>query len=121
MKQMKKFKQVNEIKRPSMNLEQAQTLADLRMPLPVVKPPKTKTAVQVAKRVCELAASIHEHMVYKRLKNGHSKPHTPQSWADRWLASDEFVLMEVGINAAASPNPPKNPKRVKHYIKAATS
>ena len=104
-----------------MNLQQAQTMANLQIPLPVEKPLKKKSALQVAKRVCDLAASIHEHMVYKRLKNGKSKRHTPESWAHRWLASDDFILMQVDINAAAAPNPPKNPQRVKHYMRAAAS
>lgn len=118
----------NDIKRGNtMNLEQSQVMADLRMPVPVRTRLQTKSAIQIAKKVLALAEDIGEHMVFKRIsaaakaKGKKSKRHTPQSWADRWISSDEFVLMEVSINAAASPNPPKNPKRVKHYIKAATS
>jgi hypothetical protein len=49
---------------------------------------------------------------------------TSEEWANKWLYSKEFRLMEIdmeaaaslNINAAASPHPPKNPNRVQHYL-----
>lgn len=90
-----------------MNLQSAKALSELRMPNKTKVEPKTKTAIQVARRVFKLAAQGGFPYKY----------HTPETWAKKWLASKEFVLMEIDINAAASPNAPKNPARVQHYLK----
>jgi hypothetical protein len=90
-----------------MNLEQASTLATLKTALPRTIKASTKTAVQVAKFVLDRCE-----------RNGYAyKYHTPETWAKRYLDSKEFQLMEIGINAAASPHTPRDPKRVSHYIK----
>lgn len=89
-----------------MNLETAQALATLREPV-IKVPNKTRTAIQVAKRVFQLAAQ--GGFPYKHI--------TPESWAKKWLRSKEFKLMYIDINAAASPHVPKNPNRVAYYMK----
>src|ERR1039458_4101355 len=96
-----------------MNLEQSISQTELRAPVKVLKP-KVKTALQVAKRVFELAANGGFPYKFQ----------TPESWAKKWLKSNEFRLMEIdvaaaaalNINAAASPHAPKNPNRVSHYV-----
>lgn len=96
-----------------MNLEQLMGQEELRAPVKMLKP-KTRSAIQVAKRVFELAAN--GGFPYKYL--------SPETWAKRWLKSEEFKLMEIdiaaaaalNINAAASPHMPKNPNRVNHYL-----
>jgi hypothetical protein len=96
-----------------MNLEQVMSQTELRTPVRMLKP-QTRSAIQVAKRVFQLAAN-----------GGFPYKHqTPESWAKKWLKSEEFKLMEIdiaaaaalNINAAASPHMPKNPNRVAHYI-----
>ena len=89
-----------------MNLQAAQDLAKLREPQQVSVQPKVKTAVQVARRIFQLAAA--GGFPYKN--------HTPESWAKKWMSSKTFMLMEIDINAAASPHMPKNPTRVQHYM-----
>ncbi len=90
-----------------MNLQSAKELSELRTPQPKKVEPKVRSAVQVARRVFKLAASGGFPYRYQ----------TPEGWAKKWLSSKEFVLMEIDINAAASPNKPKNPARVAHYLK----
>ena len=89
-----------------MNLEQANTISQLSTPVHVITP-KTMAGVKVAGMVlarCE--------------KNGYAyKYHSPKSWAKKYLDSKEFTLMEIDINAAASPHNPRDPKRVAHYMK----
>lgn len=85
----------------STNLQSAMSQAELMMP-PVGIPLKTRTKLQVAKRVFTLAAAggfPYTGMSY-------------QDWAKKWLTSDTYRLMEIDINAAASPHLPKNPERV---------
>jgi hypothetical protein len=96
-----------------MNLAETINQTELRAPVRVLKP-QTRSKYQVAKRVFELASQ--GGFPYKKA--------TYQGWADKWLPSDEFRLMEIdiaaaaaiNINAAASPHQPKNPNRVEHYL-----
>lgn len=87
------------------NLESALSQASLMMPASmqhISNPNKPRTRFQVAKRVFQLAASggfPYTGMTYKQ-------------WGKKWLSSDTFRLMEIDINAAASPHLPKNPERV---------
>src|SRR3954468_19986096 len=88
------------------NLQAAVTQAGLMMPAPlypdVPNPKRPRSKIQVAKRVFQLAASG-------------GFPYTGQThkqWAKKWLSSDTFRLMEIDINAVASPHLPKNPERV---------
>lgn len=79
------------------NLRQALELASLSQTKTAVAS-KTMTAVQIAKRVFQLAAQA-----------GHPfEGITVQDWARKWLASDEFVLMEISASKAALTNTPKN-------------
>jgi hypothetical protein len=83
------------------NLQAAVSLAELMNPI-VGVPLKTRTKLEVAKRVFTLAAAG-------------GFPYTGQTykdWAKKWLTSDTYQLMEIDINAAASPHLPKNPERV---------
>jgi hypothetical protein len=90
-----------------MNLQQATTLSNLKTPAPVQVKSIKASARQVAKFVLDRCE-----------RNGYAyKYHTPKSWANKYLDSKEFVLMEIGINAAASPHTPRDPKRVAHYLK----
>lgn len=94
-----------------MNLDQANQMANLKLPIPALKAQRvqTKTARQVAAFVldrCEANGYPYKH-------------HTPKSWARKFLDSKEFRLMEISINAAASPHKPRDPKRVAHYLKCA--
>jgi hypothetical protein len=73
-------------------------------------PLKSRTKLQVAKRVFQLAASG-------------GFPYTGQTykdWARKWLTSDTYRLMEIDINAAASPHLPKNPERVAFRLLCST-
>ena len=73
-------------------------------------PLKSRTRLQVAKRVFQLAASG-------------GFPYTGQTykdWAKKWLTSDTYRLMEIDINAAASPHLPKNPERVAFRLLCST-
>src|SRR5580658_5888770 len=73
-------------------------------------PIKSRTKLQVAKRVFQLAASG-------------GFPYTGQTykdWAKKWLTSDTYRLMEIDINAAASPHLPKNPERVAFRLLCST-
>ena len=97
-----------------MNLEQSISLEALHIPPKKVVTPKKRSAVQVARRVFQLAANGGFPYKYQ----------TPESWSKKWLSSPEFTLMEIdihaaaslNINAVASPHPPKNPNRVNHYV-----
>src|ERR1700722_17711345 len=83
--------------------------ASLMMPQAGV-PIKTRTKFQIAKRVFQLAASggfPYTGMSYK-------------DWAKKWLTSEVFRLMEIDINAAASPHLPKNPERVAFRLLCST-
>jgi len=83
------------------NLAAAISQSQLMLPNQGI-PLKTRSKMQVAKRVYTLAASG-------------GFPYTGmscQKWAKKWLSSDTFRLMEIDINAAASPHLPRNPERV---------
>jgi hypothetical protein len=87
------------------NLTQAMSQATLMVP-PAGKALKTRTKHQVAKRVFQLAAAG-------------GFPYTGQTyrdWAKKWLTSATYRLMEIDINAAASPHLPKNPERVAYRL-----
>jgi hypothetical protein len=87
------------------NLTAAMSQAALMIP-PTGKALKVRTKYQVAKRVFQLAASG-------------GFPYTGQTyrdWAKKWLTSDTYRLMEIDINAAASPHLPKNPERVAYRL-----
>jgi hypothetical protein len=87
------------------NMTTAIAQAELMLP-PSGIPLKTRTKHQVAKRVFQLAASG-------------GFPYTGQTykdWAKKWLTSESFKLMEIDINAAASPHLPKNPERVAYRL-----
>lgn len=96
-----------------MNLQDAISQTALRTPVRNLKP-QMRNKYQVAKRVFQLAAQ--GGFPYTKM--------TYQQWANMWLKSDKFKLMEIdiaaaaslNINAAASPHPPKNPNRVEHYL-----
>src|SRR6266404_1156126 len=90
-----------------MNLQQAVDLAMLREPPKVVVKPKTRSALQVAKRVHQLAAQGGFPYTGR----------TVEQWARKFMSSPEFILMEIDINAAASPHKPRNPSRVMYYMK----
>jgi hypothetical protein len=94
-----------------MNLEQAHTLSQLS--LPKVQP---KEKVQSAKKVafgilarCEKGGYPYEHFPVNN-KGAHD-------WAHKFLTSKDFVLMRINLNAAASAHDPRDPKRVKFYIR----
>ena len=87
------------------NLAAAVSQAALMVPSQEIKP-KQRSKHQVAKRVFQLAAGggfPYESRTYK-------------DWAQKWLTSDTFKLMEIEINAAASINLPKNPERVAYRL-----
>lgn len=66
-------------------------------------------ALDVAKRVFEQSARYGEP--YER--------HTPESWRDMWLASDKFVLAEIGIEQVGIPYAKKiNPEKVRRCMSA---
>lgn len=92
-----------------MNLQEAHSLTQLQIPVQGITV-KTRTKLQVAKRVFTLAAAG-------------GFPYTGmsfQDWAKKWLTSDTYRLMEIDINAAASPHLPKNPERVAFRLLCAT-
>lgn len=90
-----------------MNLQEATDFAKLREPLPVKVKPKVRTALQVARRVHQLAAEGGFPYTGR----------TVEQWARKFLSSSEYVLMEIDLNAPASPHKPRNPDRVQHYLK----
>jgi hypothetical protein len=71
---------------------------------------KTRTSVQIARRVFDLCAS--GGFPYTKL--------TPEKWADKFLASKKFTLMEIDINAAASINTLRSEERVSHYMQCSS-
>jgi hypothetical protein len=100
-----------------MNLQEAVSMQPLYLPQPLPVIPKTRTKHQVGRRVSDMA-----HMIKQRLTiaAGSGEYLTGEQWADRWLSSKKFVLMEVDINAAACCSNPAHPDRVKHFINAGT-
>lgn len=94
-----------------MNLQDSLTMSELRKPAPVQTKVKTKTRLQIARRVLQLAAQGGFPYKY----------HTAESWAKKHLPSKEFVLMEIDINAAASPHIPKNGNRVAYNLLCAAA
>lgn len=90
-----------------MNLQAAADLAKLREPNTGTKvKPKVRSAAQVAKRVHQLAAEGGFPYTGR----------TVEQWQKKFLSSSEFILMEIDLNAPASPHKPRNPDRVQHYL-----
>ena len=75
--------------------------------------------------LCEKARVSAEQMARRvfAAARAHGHPYentTVEQWARKWLASDEFVLMEIDAAAVAIPLAPKNPQTViKHMLNAA--
>ena len=91
-----------------MNLKQAMEVSRLSQTTKS-QPMVRKTAEDIARRVFELAAQAgrpFENLTHK-------------DWAKRWLASKEFVLMEIPLGKAALPMRPKNQNLVLHKVTAA--
>lgn len=82
------------------NLKQAVDLASLNTKRP--SKPRVMSAIQVARRVFQLAAQAGTP--FENI--------TPRKWAKKWLASKEFVLTTIGASKAALPTAPKNPNQV---------
>lgn len=97
---------------PTMNIAQAHELSELRIPIKHEDKPKTRSARYVARQI--LARCERNGYPYKHFPNN---DYGAMRWAKKFLDSKEFTLMAIDINAAASPNEPRDPKRVAHYIK----
>lgn len=91
-----------------MDITQSLTMETLNSPVSGM-PLKTISARKLAKRIFELAAQAG------RPYNGI----TSKKWARKWLASDEFVLMEIETSRVAMPLSPKNPSLVLQQVTAA--
>ncbi len=88
-----------------MNLQDAVELQKL----PVQRPKTSLKAMEVAKRVFELSARYGEPY----------ENQTPETWKKDWLASDRFVLAEVGTEQVGIPYAKKiNPEKVRRSIAA---
>lgn len=86
-----------------MNLDKAQALSNLRREKQAKSEDKlTRTARQIARRVFQVAAQGGDPY----------RGQTFDGWARKWLASKEFVLMEIDASAVAAPCDPRNPARV---------
>lgn len=89
------------------NIKQATALAALQHTTTKV-PQQKRTALQIAARVFQLAAQA-----------GHPFEKISQrAWAQQWLMSDTFVLMEIPTARVALTSLPKNQNRVLEYMHA---
>ena len=96
-----------------MNLENAVTMSQLAEPKPVKTVKEILSSTQVAYKVlarCEAGGYPYKH--FPVTKDG------AKAWAKKFLTSKEFQLMRINLNAAAAPHNPRDPNRVKYYIKA---
>jgi hypothetical protein len=95
-----------------MNLEQANTMSQLSVPNPVktVKDilSSTRVAFQILAR-CEAGGYPYKNFPVNRKG--------AKAWAKKFLTSKDFQLMRINLNAAASPHNPRDPKRVKFYVR----
>lgn len=94
-----------------MNLEQALATEALNTPVKREDCPCEKTRIsasQMAKQVFAMAEEKGTPFLHQ----------TPQGWARKWLASPEFVLIDIPASAAAVPLTPKNPNQVLRNIRA---
>src|SRR5580692_11592389 len=95
-----------------MNLSQATTLSNLKLPMPVPVKEKKQSATKVAYSIlarCEAGGYPYKHFPVNH--------HGARLWAKKFLTSKEFVLTKINLNAAASPHNPRDPKRVMFYAR----
>lgn len=77
-----------------MNLEQAIASVELRRKVGHITEAQEKRSLEIAERVFEVSAMANEP--YVNIK--------PEEWAQRWLASQTFVLAEIAPHHVAVPN-----------------
>lgn len=95
-----------------MNLAQSLNFSALGQTPSKLGVPQGKTsAKKIAKKIFAMAEA--EGRPFEKI--------SARDWRNRWLASEEFVLMEIEISKAALPGMPRNPNRVFEKMQAAAS
>src|SRR5438445_546989 len=92
-----------------MNLDQAMSLQMLRTPNRATETRGQMTAVQMARHIFRISAQAGTP--YRNI--------TPEQWAQTWLDSERFVLMEVEADKVALPRVPMNEKTLTRDLYAA--